>query len=303
VVPTLASESVLCGRRRRWRWRSAGLRGLVNWIGIRPRCHQECRHHGRYLLSLFAHMMQVLAAGRAVRRSAEIRPPQRSHTRYSPVTTRSAARSRSSRSTRACLSMACTWARSNATVAPSGSCSSSSVLSADASTMPSHWRINESISRTVRARSSLINSFAARRCAGESPAGSVGSSTTSPTKRASYPFQQPQQRVEPVCKARVGRAVREGATWGIRVGWSPYQAVTAAAWSWLQPAAHHAWYASHPLQRRNRYGMTCRCLSASPFERRCSGRTRPTGNSPVPSRAAINGYGHHWLRLHHTPWV
>jgi maltose alpha-D-glucosyltransferase/alpha-amylase len=29
----------------------------------------------------------------------------------------------------------------------------------------------------------------------------------------------------------------------------------------------------------------------------------PNGNSPVPSRATINGYGYHWLRLHHTPWV
>jgi hypothetical protein len=32
----------------------------------------------------------------------------------------------------------------------------------------------------------------------------VGSSTTSPTKRASYPFRQPQQRVEPVCKGACG---------------------------------------------------------------------------------------------------
>lgn len=165
------------------------------------------RSRARHLVILFAHVMQVRAAGRAVSRSAEIGLPQRSHTRYSPVATRWAARSRSSRSTRACLSMACTWARSNATVAPSGSCSSSLVVRADASTMPSHWRINESISRTVRARSSSINSFAARRCAGESPAGSVGSSTTSPTKRASYPFRQPQQRGEPL-DLEPGRGVR-----------------------------------------------------------------------------------------------
>jgi hypothetical protein len=160
-----------------------------------------CRHHGRSrarrLVTLFAHVMQVLAAGRAVSRSVEIEPPQRSHTRYLPVTTRWAARSRSSSSTRACVSMACTRARSNATVAPSGSCSSSLAVRADASTMPSHWRVNESIICTVRARSSPISSFAARRCAGESPAGSVGSSTTSPTKRASYPFRKSLVLTEP----------------------------------------------------------------------------------------------------------
>ncbi len=146
----------------------------------------------------------VLAAGRAVSRPAEIGPPQRSHTRYSPVTTRWAARSR-----RACLSMACTWARSNATVAPSGSCSSSLVVRAEASTMPSHWRINESISRTVRARSSPISSCAARRCAAESTACSVGSSTTSPTPRAGYPI--------PV-------VTRSDRTWPRRLSWAQRRA-------------------------------------------------------------------------------
>jgi predicted acyl esterase len=46
------------------------------------------------------------------------------------------------------------------------------------------------LTRDARTRSSPISSSAARRCAGESAAGSVGSFMTCPTKRARYPFRR-----------------------------------------------------------------------------------------------------------------
>ena len=97
------------------RWRRSGCRLRAN-SGRRPRKANAAFGRSR---------TQMRDAGRAARRSAPIGPPHISHISYMPESIFRRAASIAARCSRACAASAATCCRSKATVAPSGSCSSS----------------------------------------------------------------------------------------------------------------------------------------------------------------------------------
>ena len=94
-----------------------------------------------------AQSMHSRAAGRASSRPSAIGRPHASHTPYVPASRRSSAASISARSCSACRARAATCERSNAIVAPSGSCSSSALVSRDAATTSSALNTSDGILR------------------------------------------------------------------------------------------------------------------------------------------------------------
>ena len=115
--------------------------------------------HGGPLLPLCSHRQvhaqptQVRAVGRTSSRSATIACPHCSQTPYVPVLRRSRAASISASRVRASSSSAEACARSNASVWPSGSCSSSTATCVAASMISPTVADNVAISTSVSARS------------------------------------------------------------------------------------------------------------------------------------------------------
>jgi hypothetical protein len=108
-----------------------------------------------------AQRIQVSAAGRAVSRSLPIGCPHRSHTPYWPASSRrSAASMPASRSRAASSSAAACW-RSNASVAPSGSCSSSVPAELAASARIANSRSSAAACCLARRRAASSSSRAA----------------------------------------------------------------------------------------------------------------------------------------------
>src|SRR3954454_981555 len=93
--------------------------------------------------------MQVVAVGRASRRSALMGAPQISHWPSTPSRSRCSAWSMAARWSRAWSRRAPTRARSKAIVAPSGSCSSSVATRSCAATMSARSAVNAAICASV----------------------------------------------------------------------------------------------------------------------------------------------------------
>jgi hypothetical protein len=85
-----------------------------------------------------AQPMHNSVTGRALRRSVAIGRRHEAQEPYLPAATRASARSTSLRRASACARRAAVRSRSNAIVAPSGSCSSSPLVSIEAATIPSN---------------------------------------------------------------------------------------------------------------------------------------------------------------------